>query len=93
MPVPDFFFSLEFSDKASFSRMIDDLSSSVLRHAGFGPDAVADIAASLGAAIDRAAASGSDRCQVEFTAHGGELRMAVACGGAGDWRESRPLPR
>lgn len=91
MPVPDFFFSLELSDRAAFDHMINDLNASILRHAGYAPDAAADIAATLRGALDQAAGAGGRRCDVRFAAHDGELRMAVACGG-GEWRATRPLP-
>jgi hypothetical protein len=90
--VPEFFFSLDLSDETAVDSMMDDLTAGILQHAGYAPDAVADIAATLRTALQHAAAGGSARCGVEFRAQAGELRMVVSGNGA-DWRAARPLPR
>jgi hypothetical protein len=90
--VPEFFFSLDLSDERAFDSMMNDLTAGILRHAGYAPDAVADIAAVLSAALHQAASAGGVHCGVQFSAEGGELRMAVSSNGT-DWRGSRPLPR
>jgi hypothetical protein len=92
VPVPEFFFSLDLSDEIAFDSMMDEVTAGILRHAGYSPEAVADIAATLRDALHQAAAAGHSRCGVEFSAQGGELRMAVSGNGAG-WRAARPLPR
>jgi hypothetical protein len=92
VPVPEFFFSLELSDETAFDSMMSDLTASILRHAGYAPEAIADIAATVGGALHDAAAAGAARCDVQFSAHDGELWMAVSSDGA-NWRASRALPR
>jgi hypothetical protein len=90
--VPAFFFSLELSDERAFDSMMNDLTAGILRHAGYAPDAVADITAALSAALQQAAGAGAVHCGVQFSAEGGELRMAISSNGT-NWRASRPLPR
>ena len=91
MSVPAFFFSLELSDERAFDSMMHDITAGILRHAGYGPDAVADIAKVLSAALHQAASAGGVHCGVQFSAADGELRMAVSSNGT-NWRASRPLP-
>jgi hypothetical protein len=92
VPVPEFFFALDLSDETAFNTMMDDLSTGILRHAGYSADAVADIAALLRGALNEAAATGNIHCGVQFNAHEGELRIVVSGNGA-PWRVARPLPR
>jgi hypothetical protein len=89
--VPEFFFSLDLSDERAFDSMMSDLTAGILRHAGYTPDAVADIGATVSAALHEAARGGAVRCGVQFSADHGELRMAVSSNGT-LWRASRPLP-
>jgi hypothetical protein len=92
VPVPEFFFSLELSDENAFDSMMNDLAATILKYAGYTPEAVAEIAGTLHGALRTAAAGGAARCDVRFSAEDGELRMAVSSDGAA-WRAARPLPR
>jgi len=83
-------FALELSDPSRFDAMVDEVASSVFKHAGLdGADAAATLAA-LRAALAGAAHAGARRCDVRFRAHAGELRIAVSAPGH-DWQTTRRL--
>jgi hypothetical protein len=94
LPVPDqeFFFALDVADEPEFGRMIGELMTVVLGHAGYAAPAIEELAAVLRGVLSDGAANGQRRCDVRFQATAGELHIVVARAGAADWRTTRPLP-
>jgi len=85
-------FSLARSHEPRFDSMLADLTGAVLRHAGYGPDAVSELSGVLERAVAGALANGGRDCQVAFSARNGELHMEFASDAGAGWRTSRPLP-
>ena len=94
----DFFFALEMSDEPEFGRMLGELVSAVLGHAGFAAPAIEELTTALRGVLSDGAAGGQRRCDVRFQARGprpgqaGELQIVVARAGSAEWRTTRPLP-
>ncbi len=92
MSAPDFLFALELSDERRFEDMLADLSRAVLAHVGYDAAAADELRGTIRAALARGVADGHARCDVRFSAHGGELLVVVAYAGGAEWRTRRPLP-
>ena len=92
MPDQEFFFALDVADEPEFGRMIGELLTVVLGHAGYTAPTIAELSAVLRAVLSEGAANGQRRCDVRFQAEAGELHIVVARPGAPDWRTTRPLP-
>ena len=92
MPDQEFFFALDVADEPEFGRMIGELLTVVLGHAGYTAPTIAELSAVLRAVLSEGAANGQRRCDVRFQAEAGELHIVVARPGAADWRTKRPLP-
>jgi len=90
LPDHEFLFALEMADDPDSGRMLDELCAAVLGHVGYPPPAIAEVNRELHAAITQG--NGPGRCDVRFVAHGGELQIVVARGGASEWRTTRRLP-
>ena len=71
--------------------IVADLATAVLVYVGYGPDAVAELAAAMRGAVASATTNGQ-QCTVDFHAHDGQLRIAIAYDGVAAWRTARPLP-
>jgi hypothetical protein len=87
----DFFFHVEFSNRSATPKLLADLSSSVLRHAGCADQATPDLAEALARAIDKGLASGHDKCDVRFEMRGAQLEILVSCAAGRIWQSSRPI--
>jgi hypothetical protein len=92
VPPPDFFFALDLSDQAQFERMMSDVITSVLRHAGYDVKAASEIGAELRRALADGATRGGHHCDVTFQASGGKLSISIAYDRGAAWRATRPLP-
>jgi hypothetical protein len=88
----DFLFALDLSDEPYFDGMLGDLAGAVLAHVGYQPPAVAELRAAVRSALSAGLDAGQQRCDVRFTARGGELLITVAYAGGAEWRARRPLP-
>ena len=86
----EFLFALKLPDDGRFGGMLSDLTSSVLRHAGYAAAVIDEIGRELQAGVARRLADGE--CDVQFLAHAGELEITVSQGGHRLFRTSRPLP-
>lgn len=92
MPPPDFFFALDLSDQSQCVRMMSDVITSILAHAGFDKTAAAAIGDELRRALADGVEKGGRHCDVTFQAQGGTLSMSVAFDRGSAWRASRALP-
>ena len=92
MPDQEFFFALDVADEPEFGRMIGELLTVVLGHAGYTAPTIAELSAVLRAVLSEGAANGQRRCDVRFQAKAGELQIVVARAGVAEWRTTRPLP-
>jgi hypothetical protein len=92
VPPPDFFFALDLSDQSHFERMMNDVTASILRHAGFDAKAAADIADELRRALGDGVKRGGHHCDVTFQAIDGTLSMSIAFDHGAKWQAARPLP-
>jgi hypothetical protein len=90
---PEFTFSLALSHEPRFDPMLVDLTSAVLRHVGYPPEAVTDLIGVLQSAMASELTDGERECQVAFRAEDGQLHIALTSGRGADWRTARPLPR
>lgn len=90
MSVHEFLFALELSDPARCDQMMDEVAATVFKHAGLSPADAGEALASLRSALANAAEAGSERCDVQFRAHAGELRIAVSAAGR-EWHTRRRL--
>jgi hypothetical protein len=90
--VPEFLFALELSDPAACDSMVDEVAASVLKHAGLSAADSEEALTALRAALADAAHSGAPRCDVQFRAQAGELRIGVSAAGR-EWHTSRRLTR
>jgi hypothetical protein len=91
VPEHDFVFALEI-DAADSGRMLSEVCTAVLRHVGLSAPAISELTRAISGALPQDGTKGGRRCDVRFTAHGGELQIVVVCAGAADWRTTRPLP-
>lgn len=91
MPGPEFMFAMQFPEEGRFEEMLKDLTTSVLRHAGYTGGAAAALTAEISAGVANGCRPGS-ACDVEFRAHAGELVLVVSQGGRRIFRTSRRLP-
>lgn len=92
MSDPEFLFSLELSDEASFDRMLTDIADAVFLHLGFTRAAVDALVADVRTALGDAGKSGRRPCVLRFAVRAGEIEIVVAHDGAAEWRTRRPLP-
>jgi hypothetical protein len=90
---PEFTFSLALSHDPRFDRMLADLTSAVLRHVGYPPEAVTELIGVLQNAMAGKLAAGGRECQVAFRAQDGQLRIGLTFDGGAQWCTVRPLPR
>jgi hypothetical protein len=87
----DFVFTLHLSAAGRLDDMLSELTVMVLRHAGYADAPITRMAAELRSGV----AAGCTRglaCDIEFRAHGGEIRIAVSQGGRTVYRTARRLP-
>jgi hypothetical protein len=88
--VPEFLFALELSDPAASDAMLDEVAASVFKHAGFSAADAKEALTALHGALADAARNGAGRCDVQFRAHAGELRIGVSAAGR-EWHTARRL--
>lgn len=93
MAALDFVFTLHLSadGRLDETRMLNDLTTTVLRHAGYAEPSTAAVVAELDAGI-AAGRTGGVGCDVEFRAHDGEIAIVVSQGSRTIYRLSRRLP-
>lgn len=85
MAAPEFVFAIEISGPLPSSRMLRDLASHVLGHAGCPTADVPAIVEALHAAVAGSASGGTVSCGVRFRAHAGEVVIDVESKGARIW--------
>jgi hypothetical protein len=88
----EFVFSLELSDEPHFDSMLADLTAAVLVYVGYQGPVIDELRDVLRQALATGSSNGQQRCDVQFRAHHGELQIAVAFAGGGEWRTTRALP-
>ena len=93
MAALDFVFTLHLSADGGLdeTRMLNDLTTMVLSHAGYAERSTAAVVAELDAGIAAGRTSGVG-CDVEFRAHAGEIAIVVSQGSRTIYRTSRRLP-
>jgi hypothetical protein len=84
-------FAMHFPEDGRFEEMLQDLTTSVLRHAGYKGRAATALAAEISAGVANGCRPGS-AYDVEFRAHAGELVLVVSQGGRRIFHTSRRLP-
>jgi hypothetical protein len=89
---PEFTFSLALAHEPRFDPMLTELTSAVLRHVGYPPEAVTELIGVLQGALATALDNGGRECQVAFRAQDGQLDIALTFDAGGEWRTVRPLP-
>jgi hypothetical protein len=89
---PEFTFTLALAHEPRFDQMLADLAGAVLRHVGYGPDAVMELSGVVRQALSRVLANGGRECQVAFRAQDGALHIELRSDAGAEWRTSRPLP-
>jgi hypothetical protein len=87
----DFVFALEFSNRASFARMLSDLATAVASQVGLSAAAAASLAGEVAANVESAGAGANARGDVSFRCGGGELEITVTRSDGSTWRASRHL--
>jgi len=87
----DFLFTLRLSDDGSSDQMLSELTASVLRHVGYTPAEIGELAGEVHAGIVKGRAAG-DEYGLQFRAHAGELQIAVSQGDRRIFHTSRRLP-
>jgi hypothetical protein len=92
VPDQEFFFALEVADEPEFRRMIGEVMTVVLGHAGYAAPTIDELTGVVHGVLAQRTATGRRRCDVRFQAKAGELQIVVARAGAAEWRTSRPLP-
>ena len=92
MSDPEFLFSLELSDEASFDRMLTDIADAVFLHLGLTRPAVDALVADVRTALTGAAEAGRRPVAVRFAVRSGEIEVVVAHDGSAEWRTRRPVP-
>ena len=92
MSVQDFVFSLRLSDEARVDDMVVELTTNILQHSGYSAGDVDAIVADVRQALAQGAAAGLHRCELLFSAAGGELQIVVCYVGAREHRTVRRLP-
>jgi len=90
--VPEFLFALELSDAAGCDTMVDEVAASVFKHAGISAAEASEALKALHGAVADAAGRGAVRCDVQFRAQAGELRIGVSAAGH-EWHTTRRLTR
>ncbi len=87
----EFVFDVRLDDVSRFGELVNELATSVLRHAGYPPTAAVDVLADVQGAV--AGAPAADRsCEVQFRASRGELHVVLTYADGRVWRLARPLP-
>ena len=71
---------------------MNDVTASILRHAGFDAKAAADIADELRRALGDGVRQGGRHCDITFQAGDGKLSMSIAYDRGVKWQAVRPLP-
>jgi len=89
---PEFLFSLELSDEASFDRMLADIADAVFLHLGLTRQAVDALVADVRGALTGAPGAARRPCAVRFVVRGRDIEIVVAHEGATEWRTRRSLP-
>ena len=92
MPTPDFVFRVDLSDGPAFDAMVADIARTVLGHAGYKADTIAEITRQLRDALGARAAGGSRECHLAFRAEDGQLHIAAGRDGGVEWHTARALP-
>jgi hypothetical protein len=87
----EFLFTLRLSGHDRLGEMLHDLTTSVLRHVGYGGDAVAEIDRHVQDGVEQGRAAGAP-CDVQFRAHAGDIDISVSQGDRRIFHTSRRLP-
>lgn len=88
----DFFFALEFSSQGAPAPLVEELASQVLKYVGCPPAPVPEMTAALERAVEKTAAGGERRCDVQFRAHNGKMDILITSNGGRVFQETVAIP-